>query len=158
VCSTSDEGYIKQDVWLAKYNEMWFNVIPIAACSRNGKATDYSSETTAKYGFQDEQIDASNLDKTPAAVDGTVSGSSVATAMASGIASLILACQQMLYSFDPPTKEDSGYKAVANVLPSIVAKGTKNPPPVQPWHVLPNDKDSKWLFSNDYFRRWIRVK
>jgi hypothetical protein len=64
----------------------------------------------------------------------------------------------MLYSFDPPTKEDSGYKAVANVLPSMVAKGTKNPPLEQPWHVLPNDKDGKWLFSNDYFKRWIQVK
>ena len=85
ICSTADEGYIRQDVWPAKYRSSSFkNVMSIAACDSEGKLTGYSSKTLAKYRLQGENIDAADPEASLKDSDAVVSGSSMATAMASG--------------------------------------------------------------------------
>ena len=66
-------------------------LIPIAGCDQYGKLTDWSTETEAKYHFIGKDVTAKpgrlmrNSGK-------EISGSSVATAIAAGTASLVLAC------------------------------------------------------------------
>ncbi|KAE9376015.1 subtilisin-like protein [Stipitochalara longipes BDJ] len=105
VCSTADEGENNSDVWPARYDE----TISIAACSSTGKAAAMSNTTKAEFFFQGEDIiyespflgvsyrDAlesrsiSDPGSLPPSIE-RIFGSSVATAIAAGVASLFLAC------------------------------------------------------------------
>ena len=105
VCSTADEGENNSDVWSARYDE----TISIAACSNTGKAAAMSNTTKAEFFFRGEDIiyesqflgvsyrDAldsrsiSGPGSLPPSIE-RISGSSVATAIAAGVASLFLAC------------------------------------------------------------------
>ncbi|KAI0837188.1 subtilisin-like protein [Hypoxylon sp. FL0890] len=103
MCSTSDEGENTDEVWPAAYYtqqegavERFDNVFPIVGCDEHGKPSRFSNETAGRYYFRGEDIDASGTDKELLKERGVVRGSSVATAMATGIASLVLACYQIL--------------------------------------------------------------
>jgi len=110
ICSTADQGLVTQEVWPAMYSIRPENsIIPIAATSANGRLMEYSSETFAHYTLQGE-----NVTPTPSPdakiVQRQVSGSSVATAMATGVASLVLACHR-----------------IANAIPGCSTKMSKSP-------------------------------
>lgn len=84
ICSTADEGNNQPEVWPASYND----TIDIAACDEMGYLAPYSNQH-ARYYFQGQKIvaDASEFTDSPE----QIGGSSVATALAAGVASLILA-------------------------------------------------------------------
>ncbi|GAW16570.1 hypothetical protein ANO14919_060020 [Xylariales sp. No.14919] len=115
VCSTADEGENKPDALPAIYKE----TISIAACGSTGKPVDESNTTSVNFFFQGEDIlhetfsptaSASSMTGSPLSVTTSggggdhhrgqagsssierISGSSVATAIAAGVASLFLAC------------------------------------------------------------------
>jgi hypothetical protein len=137
ICSTADRGFIRQDVWPAKYASDRANsvVIPIAACRANGKISEFSSETTAKYVFQGENVEAG---------EAPISGSSVATAIATGIASLVLGCHRSLRRLHPssPYRTKTNYSLITNVFSKMGDKDSGKDPPqlVKPWLVFPTKK------------------
>lgn len=90
-----------QDVWPAKYAKSHDCIFPVAACNAHGRLTEYSSETDAQYTFQGEDILASNGNGPIDEAQRRVSGSSVATAIATGVASLVLACYRILLRVPP---------------------------------------------------------
>jgi hypothetical protein len=92
LCSTADDGNNYQEVWPAHHGD----VIGIAACNSFGKLMQWSNPTHSNYEFQGVDI------LTPVDGDGKslpsrvpVSGSSVATAMGTGVTSLLLSCYRM---------------------------------------------------------------
>ncbi|KAK6949937.1 hypothetical protein Daesc_008260 [Daldinia eschscholtzii] len=105
MCSTSDEGENRDKVWPAAFytgNELnadkCDNVIPIVGCDKYGKPSHFSNEDSGRFYFYGEDIDASANVAGMLVDQDAVKGSSVATAMATGIASLILACLKMVKS------------------------------------------------------------
>ena len=66
-------------------------LIPVAACDQYGKLTDWSTETEATYHFRGKDVTAKPV-RFMKDSRTQISGSSVATAIAAGTASLILAC------------------------------------------------------------------
>lgn len=66
-------------------------LIPIAGCDQYGKLTDWSTETEAKYHFLGKDVTVKSLQLMRNSSK-EISGSSVATAIAAGTASLVLAC------------------------------------------------------------------
>lgn len=93
ICSTADRGNNQQKVYPAQY---WMKMktdclIPIAGCDQYGKLTDWSTETEAKYHFLGKNVTARSAGLMTSSTK-EISGSSVATAIAAGTASLVLAC------------------------------------------------------------------
>ena len=96
ICSTADRGNNHQKVYPAQY---WQDaktdcVIPIAGCDQYGKLTDWSTETKAKYHFLGKDVTARSVGLMRTS-SREISGSSVATAIAAGTASLVLACSNL---------------------------------------------------------------
>lgn len=89
LCSTADDGNNYQVVYPASHP----SVLAIAACNAFGKVTQWSNQTAANFVFQGEDI----VTTVRKGADGRaqVSGSSVATAMAAGAVSLIMACHRI---------------------------------------------------------------
>lgn len=124
MCSTSDEGENTDEVWPAAYYtrredavEQFDNVFPIVGCDEHGKPSRFSSEGAGRYYFRGEDIDASGTDSELLKERGVVRGSSVATAMATGIASLVLACYQMLLALSAPKVPDAASApGIVNVI------------------------------------------
>lgn len=115
ICSTADKGNNHQIVYPARYQEEQQQdcVFPIAACDINGKVTSWSTETQAKFHFRGEDVPirtsrlfdpkiSKSVPRYPASPTRVVSGSSVATAIAAGTASLILACHLMAVKGEEP--------------------------------------------------------
>ncbi|KUJ11640.1 uncharacterized protein LY89DRAFT_228881 [Mollisia scopiformis] len=88
VCSTADEGGNKPNCWPAQCPE----TVGIAACDEMGVLTHYSN-TEAQFYFQGERIVYDSVQGSDTREE--ISGSSVATAIAAGVASLVLACCQI---------------------------------------------------------------
>ncbi|OCK83141.1 subtilisin-like protein, partial [Lepidopterella palustris CBS 459.81] len=86
--STADEGYNAKEAWPAKSH----GVNAIAACTANGIWTEYTTGTTVTFALQGDGLTLPALSGAPSR---TLRGSSVATAMAAGLGSLILACLRM---------------------------------------------------------------
>jgi len=90
LCSTADEGENRTRAWPASYG----NTLAIAACNDEGKKS-LSSTTEAQYYFRGENVLYEPLNGNNAGSGEKISGSSVATAIAAGVASLCLACCQL---------------------------------------------------------------
>jgi hypothetical protein len=141
-CATADEGlYRVQDIWPARYSRDYNSVFPICSSTTNGRITEYSSETLAEYTFQGEDI-LTNTGGT------RVSGSSVATAIASGVASLILCCHRMLLCLQDPHTQISlpGASSKRTVVDKVFLRmcGEQNRPKpllVTPSLVFPTKRD-----------------
>lgn len=135
-----------QDVWPAKYAKSHDCIFSVAACNAHGRLTEYSSETDAQYTFQGEDILASHGSGATGETERRVSGSSVATAIATGVASLVLACYRIMLSAPPhvvirslPTSHAAIIKNVfANMCNDHGATAErKTPLRVMPWLVFP---------------------
>ncbi|XDG09918.1 hypothetical protein ABKA04_009533 [Annulohypoxylon sp. FPYF3050] len=103
MCSTADEGENVDEVWPAAYYrrerdraETFDNIFPIVGCNEHGKFSKYANESAGRYMFRGEDVDVSSADLTLPMETDNVHGSSVATAIATGVASLILACYQLV--------------------------------------------------------------
>jgi hypothetical protein len=157
ICSTADDGYIRQDVWPAKYHLSNFrNVIPVAACDAKGKLTGYSSKTWAKFRLQGEQIDAADQEASLKVTNAIVSGTSVATAMASGIASLVLACYSILRFCESEPQERENLQVVLNIFDQMCPPDTRDEDPLllTPGLIFPKKKDH--FLDVAHFERWIK--
>lgn len=88
VCSTPDEGDNRTKAWPASCAD----TLAIAACNDAGEKL-VSSTTEANYYFRGENVLYEHV--VGAAVAEKISGSSVATAIAAGVASLCLSCCDM---------------------------------------------------------------
>jgi subtilisin family serine protease len=163
ICSTADQGYTRQDVWPAKYSKTNSNefrcIFPIAACNAHGKLTEYSSEIDAHYTFRGEDVIASSAKGAFMEMQSSVSGSSVATAMATGVASLVLACHRIL-KLAPFEHRKKGLSSIPSVIiRNVFAKmcrdqvlaNAKQPWYVKPWCVFPaRDKREGSVDPADY--------
>lgn len=87
MCSTADAGQQGPRVYPAAWID---RTISISVCNRHFTASDLT-DLRATYFLPGENVFATALSYAEA--DDTVSGSSVATAMASGLSSLILSCR-----------------------------------------------------------------
>ncbi|OIW30896.1 subtilisin-like protein [Coniochaeta ligniaria NRRL 30616] len=103
MCSTSDEGDLTEKVWPAAFHntdksaaEPFDNVFPIVGCDEHGKPSRFANERAGRFFFRGEDIDASGTEPDLLKERGMVLGSSVATAIATGVGSLVLACYQMI--------------------------------------------------------------
>jgi hypothetical protein len=105
ICSTADQGNNSSKVWPASYEE---GPIAVAACNSYGKLAPFSSDIGAHYFFHGMDIATEMIPymKSPQ----EISGSSVATAIAAGVASLILACHRIVY----PNLKKNERKMVVN--------------------------------------------
>lgn len=86
ICSTADDGRNQDYSYPARYEE----TIGIAACNAYGTLLKNATETDARYYVPGKNVNAGVapfLSSTP-----EVSGSSAATAIAAGLASLTLSC------------------------------------------------------------------
>jgi hypothetical protein len=153
-CSTADMGYVAQPVWPAKYAKSHDCIFPVAACNAHGRFIEYSSETDAQYAFQGEDILASDGNGPNAEAERRVSGSSVATAMATGVASLVLSCYRILLNIDVPSHmiKQSFPSNQAAIIKNVFANmchdhnSQETPPRIMPWFVFPtkaSDDDQK---------------
>ncbi|KAJ6444913.1 hypothetical protein O9K51_03315 [Purpureocillium lavendulum] len=103
MCSTADEGENIDEVWPAAYYrweknkaETFENIFPIVGCDEHGKFSKYANEEAGRYMFRGEDVDVSSTDPDLPLETASVQGSSVATALATGVASLILSCYHMV--------------------------------------------------------------
>jgi hypothetical protein len=158
ICSTADEGYILQQVWPASYEDKHPNVFPIAACDSKGKLTGYSSSTLAKYRVQGEGIDTTDKDATMTFASGIMSGSSAATAMASGIASLVLSCNDILRKRKGEKGSRANHEIVSLAFKQMTALGTedKESPMVLPKKFFPIGEHD--IGDSAAFGNWIDTK
>jgi hypothetical protein len=86
-CSTAEAAHSGPSVYPAAWSEY---TTAVSACNRHF-AADHYTDSSAKYYLPGERISADPLSYEDS--EGIVSGSSVATAMAAGVASLILSCR-----------------------------------------------------------------
>ncbi|KAF1993814.1 subtilisin-like protein, partial [Amniculicola lignicola CBS 123094] len=98
-CSTADEGAYSGDIWPAKYDD----TVRISATDRYGHTRPASDIDDVNILVPGEDMDADGPSYMEKHVQSTVSGSSVATALAAGIASLALL---MIKTFNDVSEED----------------------------------------------------
>ncbi|PMD38046.1 subtilisin-like protein [Hyaloscypha variabilis F] len=138
LCSTADEGNNNQEVWPAKH----IDTLAIAACNLNGKLTQWSTDTGAQYHFPGEDI---TTELVPYDLSRKkISGSSVATALAAGVASLVLACYRYV-----PLKEGEVEAALRN---SRVEKSFKR---MRDLAEEANGYNSSVSLNPKYVRPWL---
>lgn len=91
MCSSHDEGANVSDSWPAGYPETY----TIAACDKYGNLPRNFDDATAKYDWKIQGLDVPAGAVPFLTSTNSVSGSSAATAIASGLSSLILSCVRL---------------------------------------------------------------
>ena len=134
ICSTADRGNNQQKVYPAEFvaERKIDCLIPIAGCDKYGKLTDWSTETKAKYHFLGKDVTASSKGVVSSSSK-EIFGSSAATAIAAGMASLVLACsllvskeekytrkQQIEVYFEKMQTEENRSNGIKYVEPAIL--------------------------------------
>jgi hypothetical protein len=159
LASTSDEGLNKTEVWPA-YNE---NVIAVSSADAMGRPTrdPPSKKDGPHFYFQGEDI----------AVGGAlIKGSSVATAMAAGVASLLIACHRIGRSIEPLDIDvwkralhkkqglsETGWRIVTTCFGEMTAKRAENNY-CAPWNFFP-ETSNDWVFGDATdVHQWILKK
>jgi Subtilase family len=96
LASASDQGGKVHESWPAKCPE----VIGISACNADGTRLSYAGDDYVKFAFQGEGI-AIKADIEKSEASGFEGSCSIATAMATGVASLILATRRLVLPVEP---------------------------------------------------------
>lgn len=143
IASTAGEGYRQQQAYPAKYP----GVLKIAATDLNGKETPESLKEDADYMLPGENIVARTSFLGMETQTDKISGTSVATAIAAGIASLILACDFLSLSTQnqhEPWVQHAQLKQiiVRRVMDEMVGKPSNKF--VKPWLVFDEADQGKW--------------
>jgi hypothetical protein len=112
MCSTADAGQQGPRVYPAGWTD---RIISISACNRHFTPAEYTDHR-ATYFLPGEHVSAASLSYAEA--ERTISGSSVATAMASGLASLILSCRNYARLESGHARPTGGHRreTIQNVL------------------------------------------
>jgi hypothetical protein len=100
LCSTSDSGKNWKDTWPAKYaqeNDRGYrvcsNILGVGACDKQGNRLDTTQDKGYPYQFKGKDVYVGPI---PFVVSkDLVTGSSVSTATAAGVASLTLSCYRL---------------------------------------------------------------
>jgi hypothetical protein len=147
LCSTADQGNNSSQVWPAGYESA---TIAIAACNSYGNLAPWSSGVAAKYFFQGMDVATERIPYMKS--EEHISGSSVATAIAAGVASLILACYRMANpGLDPTAHRGDIVETYFKKMTKDSSTKSSNPVEskyVRPWKVFKKMEapiDSKWL-------------
>lgn len=152
--STTGEGYVDEEAWPANFE----SVLSIGAAKLTGKETEESIRDNAKYMFpgKDILVSTSFLGSQPWKTE--VSGTSFATAIAAGVASLILACRRLALSTQPdPKKWVSDLKSRRKIVTDVfnvmsVNRGRY----VKPWTVFYQDEGQPSWGEADSILRWVK--
>ena len=138
--SRSDQGNNHEEIYPADLVE----VISISALTNFGKRAE-TTEPNARYYFQGENV---QIPAEPCYLEPQVraSGSSVATALAAGVASLVLSCRWLGGS----EARKERYRAVNKVFGQMTDKEPGSSRYVKPWRVFDYENVSendglKWL-------------
>lgn len=172
ICSTADEGYTTTQAWPATYNtsKALNNIFPVGASDENQKITSYSNEHLAAYLIQGENINVLTENESIDNKQRIVSGSSVATAMASGVASLAWACYMIMQ--DIQASNPQHHRQPQNIIKQIFEEMCPrelrqvSPRHMSPWEVFPTkERDHRaWeakspqaytLGDQNQFKKWI---
>ncbi|KAM0554850.1 hypothetical protein ACHAPJ_006585 [Fusarium lateritium] len=155
IASTAGEAHKQEEAYPANYAE----VIKIAATDLRGKETPESLASLADYMFPGDRIVAETTFLGTSNPSSEISGTSVATAIASGVASLILACHRLSLStqmMETPWAEHKKQKreVVKRVFNSIVDNKGKF---VKPWLFF-NEADQQDWGEASRTLKWLGQK
>lgn len=156
IASAAGEGYRQIEAYPANYPE----VLKIASTDYRGRETAESLKDAASFMFPGENIVAKTTFLGSTNPTDEVSGTSVATAIASGIASLILACHRLSLSKQLDDKAWQEHtvlkrKLVNNVFTKMVDNSGKF---VKPWLFFGDSADqSSWGEARSTLN-WLQKK
>jgi len=156
ICSTADDGNNDPDNCLSKFTN---NTISVASCNYYGIPAPYSTQNGARYFLHGENMVPFSAVETKS--QRGVSGSSVATAVASGLASLVLSCHQIANGGANPDDVMNESKAtIVNRHFQEMTRSRDSPSSdskyVKPWVLFPeevNSSDKALEFVNGIFSR-----
>jgi hypothetical protein len=145
-CSTEDVGSSGRDVYPAFWKEY---TIAISGVDTGGKEIRVTDKR-AKFYFISEQIVAEGLSYCQCSK--TVAGSSVATAIAAGIASLVLSCRKWANRDSKKTRRETVESAFADMKEA-------NDKYVRPGNLFKEElKEGKRKYSNDDWESFLHVR
>lgn len=120
ICSAYEEGPMIAEAWPAAYHAPSRSLITLAACDENGKVLREADEKTYDYLIKGEYVAPGSED--------TITGSSVSTALAAGLSSLILMCDRLRNpekKYETGTKDGSRYELIRSRLDQMRAPKSK---------------------------------
>jgi subtilisin family serine protease len=143
LASTADQGWNAREVWPARCEE----VCGIAACTTEGAKATYAAHDDVDFTFPGQQISVTLGKNDPfhhangQAHVYEVDGSSVATAIATGVASLILASERLILgSSNAPLETDrllvSHRRELVREQFTKMTEGNHETRYVKPWTIL----------------------
>jgi hypothetical protein len=91
-CATHDEGYKIDKAWPADYHGDTASLLVLAACDEYGRVLREFAKNNCDYLIRGRNVAAGVIPFLKS--EDTISGSSVATALAAGLCSLILTCDR----------------------------------------------------------------
>jgi hypothetical protein len=154
--SATGEGYVNEEAWPANFD----SVLSIGAAKLTGKETEESIRDSVKYMFpgKDILVSTSFLGSEPWKSE--VSGTSFATAVAAGVASLILACRRLALSTQERPRRwrrDSMYrsKIVGDAFNEMSANRGRY---VKPWTVFYQDEGRPSWGEADNILNWVKER
>jgi subtilisin family serine protease len=141
ISSRGDSGNNRENVYPADCGD----VISISSLTNYGKLTE-STETNARYFFQGENV---SVPAEPSYLESQkhASGSSVATALAAGLAALIISCRRL----GNEEKDIKRTRTVTTVFDRMTQ--TENDKYVRPWKVF---KDTR--LGKEQGMSWLRAQ
>lgn len=153
ITGTAGEGYNNEDAYPAKYD----SVITIAAANLQGKEAMESLKENADYLLPGENVVA---ETTFLGVDNSThiaSGPSAATAIASGVASLILACHRLALSTQSKEQpwQDHMKDPKSVVVQAFDKMGSNNGKYVRPWSIFSEENDRSSWGEAESILKWI---
>ena len=145
--SKGDQGNNQESVYPADYDE----VISISSLTNFGKQAE-STELNASYFFQGENV---RIPAEPSYLEpqGHASGSSVATALAAGVAALILSCSRLANERELENRIDT----VKYKFRQMVAHDKKPGRYVQPWLFFMDERMSLEE-GEEWLRKFFKVE
>lgn len=147
-CSTEDMGKTSRKVYPASMDQTF----AISACTRAGKEGE-TTDPSANYYFQGEEIHADCLSYWTCQPE-PASGSSVATAIAAGVASLILSCR---FYADKERKSKRTRKETIE-LAFEAMKEQKEDKYVAPGRLFKEEQEDAVPWPTVQWRTWVHNK
>ncbi|KAF4997527.1 hypothetical protein FDECE_12057 [Fusarium decemcellulare] len=154
--STTGEGYVDEEAWPANFE----SVMKIGAAKATGKETKGSIRANADYMFPGSDILVSTSFFGSQPFKDEVSGTSFATAIAAGVASLTLACRWLALSTQSDvTGREAELKFRRETVQNVFGKMSANEGKyVKPWIVFQQDKGQPSWGEADSILDWVRTK
>ncbi|RYP40703.1 hypothetical protein DL768_010602 [Monosporascus sp. mg162] len=155
-CSSIDEGPTAPD---NTYPGKEQNCIKIGAATGNGARLSWVSETKSDYLLPGESIQHSSQTKLWGNTQSGLFGSSVATAIASGLAGVLIYCDRLLhvaqrgaYTSASPNGAQEPLKSSSSMRNAFknLAKATESNKFVQIWEHLPLDENELLVWDDEY--------